>query len=141
MKSVKWLLYIGVMVACGWAFAQAEKSAFEATLERDTAMNTEESWVEIKSVRYRKIEFQGARYYLRFSSPEATSADLYCTPPTGYQNEHLVIAAPESVHRSRAFLQVFHERCQEGHGQTAATSLKLDPSIGLTYPETKKASK
>ena len=115
------------------SFAQEERSAFERSLDRDTSVISEESWVDIKNVRYRKIEFNGGRYYVHFLKTDADVAEVYCEPPEGSQDEHLVDSESQTFRRTPPFVQAFHESCSKVHG-IKKTSLKLNPAAGLEYP-------
>src|SRR5258707_9582159 len=98
------------------ALAQQEKSAFEKSLERDTGVNTEESWVEINGERLRKIEFNRGRYYVSFRKHNSKLADVYCEPPKGAVDEHLVDSPVQTYRRTAAFVQAFHESCSKVSG-------------------------
>ena len=113
-----------------------EKSAFEQSMEHDTALPSQESWVEIKNVRFRKYEMSNGLYYIKFKNADAATAELFCEPPAGYKSEHLVIEQPVMEKRSRAFVQVFHEKCS---GTVKKADIKLDPATGLTFPREQKA--
>ena len=114
--------------------AQDGKSAFERSLEQDTAVTSEESWVEIQGVRYRKYEFNRGRYYVRFTGSDAKEADMYCEPPVGAQKELLVISEAQTARRSRAFVKAFNDSCSNSRGNKK-TILHLDASVGLINPE------
>ncbi len=116
------------------ALAQEPQSAFERSLEHDTSVTSEESWVEIKNVQFRKIEFKAGVYYLLFKKPQATVADLYCEPPFGNEHERLVIEQPVTRKRTRAFVKIFNDGCS---GKKHKLEIKMDPAVGLQYPERK----
>lgn len=120
--------------------AQDGKSAFEQSLEQDTAVTSEESWVEIQGVRYRKYEFNRGRYYVHFAGTDSKVADMYCEPPPGAQKERLVISEPQTARRSRAFVKAFNDSCSNSRGNKK-TTLHLDPSVGLMNPENSPSPK
>lgn len=113
--------------------AQTPPTAFEASLARDTSLLSEESWVQIQGTKYRKIEYSGANYYLKFTDRNAKVAQLFCMPPTGADKEQLVDDQPQKLRRSRAFVKVFNDKCRDVKGNQPI-SLTLDPALGLTYP-------
>ncbi len=119
-----------------FAFAQEEKSAFEKSLEQDTSVTSEESWVKIKDQRYRKFEFNGGRYYVVFHDGNATLADVYCAPPDGAANEHLVEQPSEPFRRNAAFVRAFNEACAKTKGNQR-TDLHITPDMGLAFTEGK----
>ena len=108
------------------------------SMEHDTAVASQESWVEIKGTKYRKYEFNSGVYYIKFKNPESAAAELYCDPPPGYKNERLVVEQPAGEKRSRAFVQIFHENCP-GTKAAPVKVIQLSPKVGLTFPESKKA--
>lgn len=119
-----------------FAFAQEEKSAFEKSLEQDTSVTSEETWVKIGDQRYRKFEFNGGRYYVVFHANSTSVADVYCSPPAGAQNEHLVEQPSEPFRRNAAFVRAFHEACTKTKGNQR-TDLHITPDMGLEFTEGK----
>lgn len=114
-------------------------SAFEASLQRDTSVLSEESWVQIQGVKYRKFEWDGAHFYVKFNDQKSKTAQLYCVPPPGADKEQLIEEQPQTVRRTRAFVKAFNEKCSNVQVFKAMT-LNLDPAIGLVYPERKTES-
>jgi hypothetical protein len=114
--------------------AQEEKSAFEKSLERDTSVSSEESWVLVNGQRLRKFEFNGGRYYLNFKS--TTEADIYCAPPKGAENEHLIEGDSQTFRRNAALVRAFHEACAEVKGNQRI-DLHITQEMGLGLNEGK----
>ena len=120
--------------------AQDGRSAFEQSLELDTSVKSEESWVQIQGVRYRKVEFSGGHYYIKFIVGNFKQADLFCEPPPGAQKEQLVGAESQVLRRARAFVKVFNESCSSHRGNLKVT-VQLNPAIGLSSPEVDESVK
>jgi hypothetical protein len=114
-----------------------EKSAFEQSLEQDTSVTSDESTVAIGSKHYRKIEFNGGRYYVVFHDDSNTLADVYCAPPDGSANEHLIEQPSEPFRRNAAFVRAFHEACAKMKGSNQRTDLHLTPEMGLDLSQGK----
>ena len=127
-----WMLI--VLTVMNVARAQEQKSAFEQSLEHDTAVSSEESWVDIKGVLFRKIEFSGGIYYLHYKDADAKLVELYCEPPFGNQKDRLVKSQPQIFKRSRAFVKIFNDNCSKTKG-AKKLEIKVDPSVGLQYPD------
>jgi hypothetical protein len=98
-------------------------------------VRSDESWVEIRGQRYRKIEFNGGTYYLQFKIGDTQMADVYCQPPVGHESENLVDSEVQSFKRSGGFVQAFHESCSKDMG-AKKTVLRLNPAVGLALPGT-----
>jgi hypothetical protein len=113
------------------SFAQEEKSAFEKSLEQDTSVTSEESTVAINGKHFRKIEFNGGRYYVVFHDDSTTLADVYCAPPDGARNEHLIEQPSEPFRRNAAFVRAFHEACTKMKDSNQRTDLHLSSEMGL----------
>src|SRR4051794_14606048 len=122
-------MVISLLLVSNFVFAQ-EKSAFEKSLERDTSVVSEETTVAIKNKRYRKIEFNGGRYYVVLY-PGKNTGDVYCSPPEGAAQEILVEVPEEPVRRSAAFVRAFHDACAKMKGSNQRTDLHLTPEMGL----------
>ena len=127
-------MIFSLLIYTSLALAQDEKSAFERSLERDTSVKSDESWVEIKGQRFRKIEFNGGNYYVQFRAGNAETADVYCLPPEGHEQEHLTDSEVRTFKRSAGFVQAFHESCSKVNG-TKKTALRLNPALGLENPD------
>ncbi len=110
-----------------------EKSAFQQALEQDSGITSEESWVVIKGMRYRKIDLRGERYYM-VQKGSKMDATVYCQPPKGAENERVLEESVETYHRTRAFLQAFRASCKGEHGGVTA-SIHLGPEMGLKMPD------
>ena len=130
------LIFLGQFAFAQVGFADEEKSAFERSLEQDTSVTSEESWVKIKDTRYRKFEFNGGRYYVVFRGDGTTLADVYCAPPEGSASEHLIEQPSEGFRRNSAFVRAFNEACTKAHGNQR-TDLHITPEMGLAFTEGK----
>lgn len=122
------------------AYAQEEKSAFERSLERDTSVVSEETTVTIKNKRYKKIEFNGGRYYVVLHEGKNV-ADIYCAPPQGAKDEHLVEAPLDPIRRNAAFVRAFHQACDKMKDSNLRTDLHLTPEMQFGLTETKGKKK
>jgi hypothetical protein len=130
------LMILSLLFLSQISFAQ-EKSAFEKSLEQDTSVTSDESTVAINGKHFRKIEFNGGRYYVVFHDNSTELADVYCVPPDGAQKEHLIEQPSEPFRRNAAFVRAFHEACAKMKGNNQRTDLHLTPEMGLDLSQGK----
>jgi hypothetical protein len=116
-----------------------EKSAFEQALEQNQMAETKERWVEFNGTRYREILYQGKHFYLLFNQKDSDSAQVDCDLSSNGASPQLVEAGGALYKRTRLFVQLLRETCEETGGGRRKRVLSLDPRLGFTIPDGPKS--
>lgn len=105
-------------------------------------VNIKESIVDIKGLRYRKVEYKGDIFFLRLLESEVNPADLdiICKMKGDVEMENQVYISTVMTKRTSLFIEGLKQTCRDiGAGKKI---IAVDPNIqiGFVFDESKKST-